>query len=89
MEDLKHERKVKLDTERPSADLKELVKMLQATVRREGKDFPRIYEQMGGAVVPFSHPGTRTRPALYPRSTAIPQVGQRRISVRWCSQHGR
>src|SRR6185295_4063476 len=41
MEELKHERKVKLDTELSVADLKELVKRFKAAVKaKKGKDFP-------------------------------------------------
>src|ERR1700741_1658011 len=52
MEELKHEKKGRLDTERSVADLKELVKRFKAAVKaKKGKDFPEDpYEQMYGAI---------------------------------------
>src|SRR5215467_3798101 len=52
MEELKHERQVKLDTELTVADLKELVKRFKAAVKaKKGKEFPEDpMEQMWGAV---------------------------------------
>src|SRR5947208_5595325 len=52
MEELKHQKKVKLDTELTTADLQELVKRFKKAVKeRTGKDFPDdAYEQMWGAV---------------------------------------
>src|SRR2546430_11142448 len=51
MEELKHERKVKLDTELTVDHLKELVKRFKKAVKdKRGKDFPDDpYEQMWGA----------------------------------------
>src|SRR5271154_2681230 len=52
MEELKHEKKVKLDTELTTADLKELVKRFKKAVKeRTGHDFPDdANEQMWGAI---------------------------------------
>src|SRR5438874_4565459 len=52
MEELKHERKVKLDTELTVKDLQELVKRFKAAVKaKKGKEFPDDpMEQMWGAV---------------------------------------
>src|SRR5204863_6392003 len=52
MEELKHERKVKLDTELTVKDLQELVKRFKAAVSaKKGKEFPDDpMEQMWGAV---------------------------------------
>src|SRR6266404_5507752 len=52
LHDLKHEKKVKLDTELSVADLKELVKRFKKAVKdRTGKDFPDdVHEQMWGAI---------------------------------------
>src|SRR5262249_30711156 len=50
MEELKHQKKVKLDTELSTADLQELVKRFKKVVKdRTGRDFPDdAYEQMWG-----------------------------------------
>src|SRR5262249_32398795 len=52
MDELKEERKVKLDTELTTDDLKELVKRFKKAVKlRTGKDFPDdANEQMWGAI---------------------------------------
>src|SRR5947209_10210882 len=52
MEELKHEKKVQLDNDLTTHDLKELVKRFKKAVKeRTGKDFPEdAYEQMWGAV---------------------------------------
>src|SRR3954466_15484529 len=52
MEEVKHERKITLDTELTVADLKELVKRFKKAVKdRTGKDSPDdAYEQMWGAI---------------------------------------
>src|SRR5437868_13365449 len=52
MEELKHERKVELDTDLTTADLKELVQRFKKAVkRRTGKEFPEeAHEQMWGAI---------------------------------------
>src|SRR5205823_13369366 len=52
MDELKHERKVQLDTELTTADLKELVKRFKKAVKeRTGRDFPEdAHDQMWGAI---------------------------------------
>src|SRR6516162_6460237 len=52
MEELKHERGVKLDTELTVKDLQELVKRFKAAVKqKKGKDFPEdALEQVWGAI---------------------------------------
>src|SRR5215467_5558008 len=52
MEELKHAKKVKLDTELTTDDLKELVKRFKKAVKdRTGKDFPDdVHDQMWGAI---------------------------------------
>src|SRR5437762_1947401 len=52
MDELKHARKVKLDTELTTDDLKELVRLFKKAVKeRTGKDFPDdAYDQMWGAI---------------------------------------
>src|SRR5438876_10119181 len=52
MDELKHAKKVKLDTELTTDDLKELVRRFKKAVKvRTGKDFPEdAYDQMWGAI---------------------------------------
>src|SRR5437764_14793327 len=63
MEELKHEKKIKLDTELSVADLKELVKRFKAAVKaKKGKDFPEDpMEQMWGAVAAGFSPWNNDR----------------------------
>src|SRR5438876_1549484 len=52
MDELKHAKRVKLDTELTTDDLKELVKRFKKAVKdRTGKEFPdEVHEQMWGAI---------------------------------------
>src|SRR5437763_5937485 len=74
MEELKHERKAKLDTELSVADLKELVKRFKAAVKaKKGKDFPEDpYEQMWGAVASVFGSWNNDRAIVYRRQYGYP-----------------
>src|SRR5438105_15618510 len=74
MEELKHERKVHLDTELSVADLKELVKRFKAAVKmKKGKDFPDDpMEQMWGAVASVFGSWNNDRAIVYRRQYGYP-----------------
>ncbi|MCI0642437.1 MAG: pyruvate, phosphate dikinase [Gemmataceae bacterium] len=74
MEDLKHERNVKLDTELSVKDLQELVKRFKAAVKaKKGKDFPEDpYEQMWGAVSSVFGSWNNDRAIVYRRQYGYP-----------------
>jgi pyruvate,orthophosphate dikinase len=74
MEELKHERKVHLDTELSVADLKELVKRFKAAVKaKKGKDFPEDpMEQMYGAVASVFGSWNNDRAIVYRRQYGYP-----------------
>lgn len=74
MDELKHERKVTLDTDLKTEDLKELVKRFKKTVKdRTGKDFPDdAYEQMWGAVGAVFGSWNNDRAIVYRRQYGYP-----------------
>jgi pyruvate,orthophosphate dikinase len=74
MEELKHQKKVKLDTELTTADLKELVKRFKVAVKdRTGHDFPDdAYEQMWGAVAAVFNSWGNDRAVVYRRQYGYP-----------------
>lgn len=74
MEELKHERKVKLDTELNVNDLKELVKRFKKAVKeKKGKDFPEDpVEQMWGAVASVFGSWQNDRAIVYRRQYGYP-----------------
>ncbi len=74
MAQLKHERKVKLDTELTVKDLQELVKRFKAAVKaKKGKEFPEDpMEQMWGAVASVFGSWQNDRAIVYRRQYGYP-----------------
>lgn len=74
IEDIKHSRGIKLDTELTVADLKELVKRFKAAVKeRTGKTFPEdVYEQLWGAICAVFDSWMNDRAILYRKMEGIP-----------------
>jgi pyruvate,orthophosphate dikinase len=74
LHDLKHEKKVKLDTELKTADLQELVKRFKKAVKdRTGKDFPNdAHEQMWQAIGAVFGSWMNDRAIVYRRQYGIP-----------------
>src|SRR5262245_45175103 len=74
MEQLKHERNVKLDTELTVKDLQELVKRFKAAVKaKKGKDFPEDpMEQMYGAIASVFGSWNNDRAIVYRRQYGYP-----------------
>jgi pyruvate,orthophosphate dikinase len=74
MDELKHARSVKLDTELTTDDLKELVRRFKKAVKeRTGKDFPEdAYEQMWGAIGAVFGSWMNDRAIVYRRQYGIP-----------------
>src|SRR5262249_13727391 len=74
MEELKHERKVKLDTELNVNDLKELVKRFKKAVKeKKGKEFPEDpLEQMWGAIAAVFGSWNNERAVVYRRQYGYP-----------------
>ncbi len=74
MEELKHERKVKLDTELTVKDLQELVKRFKAAVKaKKGKEFPDDpMEQMWGAIASVFGSWNNDRAIVYRRQYGYP-----------------
>ncbi len=74
IEEMKHARGVKLDTELSSDDLKELVaKFKEAVKKRTGKDFPvSPWEQLWGAVMAVFESWNNDRAILYRKMEGIP-----------------
>src|SRR3984957_4435698 len=74
MDELKHAKGVKLDTELTTADLKELVKRFKKAVKdRTGKDFPEdVHEQMWGAVSAVFASWNNDRATVYRRQYGYP-----------------
>ncbi|MDR1974318.1 MAG: pyruvate, phosphate dikinase [Bacteroidales bacterium] len=74
IEEVKHSRGVKLDTELSADDLKELVsKFKDAVKNRTGKDFPVCpWEQLWGAVMAVFESWNNDRAILYRKLNAIP-----------------
>jgi pyruvate,orthophosphate dikinase len=74
MDELKHARGVKLDTELTTDDLKELVRRFKKAVKeRTGKDFPDdVYDQMWGAIGAVFGSWMNDRAIVYRRQYNIP-----------------
>jgi pyruvate,orthophosphate dikinase len=74
IEEMKHARGVKLDTDLSSDDLKELVvKFKDAVKKRTGKDFPvNPWEQLWGAVMAVFESWNNDRAILYRKMEGIP-----------------
>src|SRR5437588_10750551 len=74
MEELKHERSVKLDTELTVKDLQELVKRFKKAVKeKKGKDFPEDpQEQMWGAIAAVFASWGNDRAVVYRRQYGYP-----------------
>src|SRR5437870_525771 len=74
MDELKHAKGVKLDTELTTDDLKELVRRFKKAVKeRTGKDFPEdAHEQMWGAVGAVFGSWMNDRAIVYRRQYGIP-----------------
>jgi len=74
MDELKEHKKVKLDTELTTDDLKELVKRFKKAVKeRTGKDFPEdAYDQMWGAIGAVFGSWMNDRAMVYRRQYSIP-----------------
>lgn len=74
MDELKHAKGVKLDTELTTADLQELVKRFKKAVKeRTGKDFPDdAYEQMWGAIAAVFGSWGNDRAVVYRRQYGYP-----------------
>jgi pyruvate,orthophosphate dikinase len=75
MDELKHAKGVKLDTELTTDDLKELVKRFKRAVKeRTGKDFPEdAYDQMWGAIGAVFGSWMNERAVVYRRQYGFPQ----------------
>src|SRR5713101_7126429 len=74
MDELKHAKKVKLDTDLTTDDLKELVRRFKKAVKdRTGKDFPDdVHEQMWGAIGAVFGSWMYERAIVYRRQYGIP-----------------
>jgi pyruvate, orthophosphate dikinase len=74
LHDLKHAKKVKLDTELTTDDLKELVKRFKKAVKEQtGKDFPEdVHDQMWGAIGAVFGSWMNDRAIVYRRQYGIP-----------------
>ena len=74
MDELKHAKGVKLDTELTTDDLKELVRRFKKAVKeRTGKDFPEdAYDQMWGAIGAVFGSWMNDRAIVYRRQYGIP-----------------
>ena len=74
MDELKHERKVALDTDLTTADLKELVKRFKKAVKdRTGRDFPEdAHDQMWGAIAAVFDSWNNDRAVVYRRQYGYP-----------------
>jgi len=72
--EMKHEKKVELDTQLTAADLKELVKRFKDAVKKQtGKDFPTsAWEQLWGAVGAVFSSWMNDRAILYRKLNDIP-----------------
>ena len=74
MDELKHAKKVELDTQLTTDDLKELVKRFKKAVKeRTGKDFPEdAYDQMWGAIGAVFGSWNNDRAVVYRRQYGYP-----------------
>ncbi|MCE1168115.1 MAG: pyruvate, phosphate dikinase [Sphingobacteriia bacterium] len=80
---LKEERKVELDTQLTTDDLKELVKRFKSAVKeRTGKDFPSDpYEQLWGSVMAVFNSWMNDRAILYRKLNNIPDEWGTAVNV--------
>ncbi len=83
IEHLKEERKVELDTQLTTDDLKELVKRFKSAVKeRTGKDFPSDpYEQLWGSVMAVFNSWMNDRAILYRKLNNIPDEWGTAVNV--------
>lgn len=83
IEDIKHERGAKLDTDLNVDDLKELVKRFKTAVKKQtGRDFPENpLEQLWGAVMAVFNSWMNERAILYRKMEGIPEEWGTAVSV--------
>lgn len=83
IEEIKHEKGVKLDNELTVDDLKELVRRFKAAVKAQtGKDFPAdAYEQLWGAICAVFNSWTNERAILYRKMEGIPDEWGTAVNV--------
>lgn len=83
IEHLKEERKVELDTQLTTDDLKELVKRFKSAVKeRTGRDFPSDpYEQLWGSVMAVFNSWMNDRAILYRKLNNIPDEWGTAVNV--------
>lgn len=83
IEEVKHEKGVKLDNELTVDDLKELVRRFKAAVKSQtGKDFPAdAYEQLWGAICAVFNSWTNERAILYRKMEGIPDEWGTAVNV--------
>ncbi|MDR0895934.1 MAG: pyruvate, phosphate dikinase [Prevotellaceae bacterium] len=83
IEEIKHQKGVKLDNELEVADLKELVSRFKAAVKQQtGKDFPtHAYEQLWGAICAVFNSWMNERAILYRKMEGIPDEWGTAVSV--------
>ncbi|GHU96015.1 pyruvate, phosphate dikinase [Bacteroidia bacterium] len=83
IEQVKHTRGVKLDTELDIEDLKELVKLFKEAVKKStGKDFPTDpWQQLWGAVMAVFNSWMNERAILYRKMNKIPEEWGTAVNV--------
>ena len=83
IEEVKHSKGVKLDTELEVTDLKELVKRFKVAVKENtGKDFPTCaYEQLWGAICAVFDSWMNERAILYRKMESIPDEWGTAVNV--------
>lgn len=83
IEEVKHSKGVKLDTELEVADLKELVRRFKVAVKENtGKDFPTCaYEQLWGAICAVFDSWMNERAILYRKMESIPDEWGTAVNV--------
>lgn len=83
IEEVKHEKGVKLDNELTVDDLKELVRRFKVAVKSQtGKDFPAdAYEQLWGAICAVFNSWTNERAILYRKMEGIPDEWGTAVNV--------
>ncbi|MDO4779975.1 MAG: pyruvate, phosphate dikinase [Bacteroides sp.] len=83
IEEVKHEKGVKLDNELTVDDLKELVRRFKAAVKAQtGKDFPTdAYEQLWGAICAVFNSWSNERAILYRKMEGIPDEWGTAVNV--------
>ena len=83
IEEVKHQKGVKLDNELEVEDLKELVKRFKVAVKGQtGQDFPKsAYEQLWGAICAVFNSWMNERAILYRKMEGIPDEWGTAVSV--------